>query len=58
MPEATRHDWPSDRTALATGLFARLTDAIEHGRFTDAQKVRAMLAELGFVIDAATGSDP
>lgn len=48
MPKKPRDDWPSDRTALANGLFARLTDAIDHGRFTEAAEVKSKLAELGF----------
>jgi len=43
-------DWPSDRTALATGLFARLMNAIDHGRFVEAIKVKGQLSQLGFEI--------
>ncbi|MGO9465584.1 MAG: hypothetical protein ACLQVF_15680 [Isosphaeraceae bacterium] len=48
MPSNIPHDWPSDRMALATGLFARLANAIDHGRFTEAANVRAQLSQLGF----------
>jgi hypothetical protein len=50
IPKKARDDWPSDRAALANGLFARLTDAVDHGRFTEAAEARAKLAELGFHI--------
>jgi hypothetical protein len=50
MPKQARNDWPSDRSALANGLFARLTDAVDHGRFTEATEARAKLAELGFIV--------
>jgi hypothetical protein len=50
VPTDHHRDWPSDRMAVATGLFARLTNAIDHGRFTEAAKVKTQLAELGFQI--------
>jgi len=50
MPKQSRDDWPSDRSALANGLFARLTDAVDHGRFTEAAEARAKLADLGFIV--------
>jgi hypothetical protein len=50
LQKRSREDWPSDRSALATGLFARLTDAIDHGRFSEAAETKARLAELGFIV--------
>jgi hypothetical protein len=50
MLKHARDDWPSDRSALANGLFARLTDAVDHGRFSKAAEARAKLAELGFLV--------
>ena len=50
LPKQPREDWPSDRSALAVGLFARLTDAIDHGRFSEAAETKTKLAELGFIV--------
>jgi hypothetical protein len=50
MPKQSRDDWPSDRSALANGLFARLTDAVDHGRFSEAVETKAKLAGLGFIV--------
>jgi hypothetical protein len=50
MSTARRADRPSDKTFLATGLFARLADAIERGQFVEAGRARARLAALGFVV--------
>ncbi len=50
MPNAARADRPSDKTILAAGLFARLADAIDRGRFIEASRTRARLATLGFAV--------
>jgi hypothetical protein len=50
MPTSQRADRPSDKTFLAAGLFARLADAIDQGRFVEASRTRARLAALGFVV--------
>jgi hypothetical protein len=50
MPKKIIYDWPSERTAEATGLFARLTNAIDHGRFDEASEIRLRLAERGFIL--------
>lgn len=50
MSTDRRGQRPSDRTFLAAGLFARLADAIDRGRFGEASRTRARLAALGFVV--------
>jgi hypothetical protein len=54
MSNARRADRPSDTTFLATGLFARLADAIDRGRFVEASRTRARLAAVGFVVNFRT----
>lgn len=50
MPNAAQADRPSDKTILAAGLFARLADAIDRGRFIEANRARNRLATLGFAV--------
>ena len=54
MTENVQAGAPSERTALATGWFARLADSIDRGQFAAAGTAQKELSRLGFVVTLRT----
>ncbi len=54
MTENIQSGAPSERTAQATGWFARLADSIDRGRFADAGAAQKELFRLGYAVTLRT----
>lgn len=50
MPATSLAEFPSERTALATGWFARLADSIDRGKLAAAGAAQDELSRLGFLV--------
>ncbi len=50
MPATSLAEFPSERTAVATGWFARLADSIDRGKLAAAGTAQEELSRLGFLV--------